>query len=169
MKDDYNRMSDAEFMRKYQTSKKKYAKRVEKYGDPYMNGPLAKIGKKLSTSSIAKGSVKSQADRITEESNKRREAILKEYKKNDEQFKKDMAKINSAKDEQIKRFMNSYVPTLKKSPNSLNDLDDPRLIDEIMSESFLRKEYNVSSVQVKQYEKIGREVFNEYFPDKKKK
>lgn len=44
--DDYNKMDDKEFKGKYQTSKKTYAKRVEKYGDPYMNSPLAKIGKK---------------------------------------------------------------------------------------------------------------------------
>lgn len=47
VKNDYNRMSDDEFKRKYRTEKKTYAKRVEKYGDPYMNSPLAKTGKKL--------------------------------------------------------------------------------------------------------------------------
>lgn len=45
-KKDYNELSDEEFRRKYQTSKSTYAKRVEKYGDPYMNSPLAKYGKK---------------------------------------------------------------------------------------------------------------------------
>ena len=44
---DYNKMSDKEFKGKYQTSKKTYAKRVDKYGDPYMNSPLAKRGKQL--------------------------------------------------------------------------------------------------------------------------
>lgn len=44
--DNYNKMSDNEFKSKYQTSKKTYAKRVKKYGDPYMNAPLAKFGKK---------------------------------------------------------------------------------------------------------------------------
>ena len=48
VKNDYNKMSDDEFKQKYQVSKSKYAKRVKKYGDPYMNAPLAKIGKKLS-------------------------------------------------------------------------------------------------------------------------
>lgn len=47
VKKDYNTMSDKEFMKKYQTTKKAYAKRVAKYGDPYMNSPLAKMGKKL--------------------------------------------------------------------------------------------------------------------------
>lgn len=42
---DYNSMDDQQFMNKYQTTKRVYAKRVEKYGDPYMNAPLAKFGK----------------------------------------------------------------------------------------------------------------------------
>ena len=35
VKNDYNKMTDQEFMNKYSTSKKTYAKRVEKQGDPY--------------------------------------------------------------------------------------------------------------------------------------
>ena len=42
---DYNRMNDQQFKNKYSVSKKQYAKRVQKYGDPYTNSPLAKIGK----------------------------------------------------------------------------------------------------------------------------
>lgn len=45
--DCFNTMSDQEFLNKFQASKKVYLKRVIKYGDPYMNAPLAKIGKKL--------------------------------------------------------------------------------------------------------------------------
>lgn len=44
---DFNAMSDLEFRAKYQVSKRRYLKRVLKYGDPYMNAPLAKIGKFL--------------------------------------------------------------------------------------------------------------------------
>jgi hypothetical protein len=47
VKSDYNSMTDNEFRRKYSTSKGTYAKRVERYGDPYMNSPMAKLGKKL--------------------------------------------------------------------------------------------------------------------------
>jgi hypothetical protein len=47
VKKDWNTMSDKEFMAKYRGSKKTYLKRVRKYGDPYMNSPLAKLGKKL--------------------------------------------------------------------------------------------------------------------------
>ena len=44
---DFNRLSEQGFMNKYCCSKAKYLKRVIKYGDPYMNAPLAKIGKWL--------------------------------------------------------------------------------------------------------------------------
>lgn len=43
----YNSMSDAEFKRKYSVSKAEYARRVEKYGDPYKNSPMAKLGRRL--------------------------------------------------------------------------------------------------------------------------
>ena len=46
VKNDYNNMSDNEFKGKYQVSKNRYRKRVNRYGDPYMNSPLAKYGKK---------------------------------------------------------------------------------------------------------------------------
>lgn len=44
---DFNTLSDAEFFRKYSGTKETYYKRVKKYGDPYMNAPMAKIGKFL--------------------------------------------------------------------------------------------------------------------------
>ena len=47
VKEDYNRMSDEEFRNRYKTSKNVYRKRVNRYGDPYKNAPLAKIGKSI--------------------------------------------------------------------------------------------------------------------------
>jgi len=44
---DWNSMDNKQFQKKYKTDKKTYQKRVEKYGDPYMNAPLAKMGKAL--------------------------------------------------------------------------------------------------------------------------
>jgi len=44
----FNKLSNQDFMNLYQCSKATYLKRVLKYGDPYMNAPLAKIGKALS-------------------------------------------------------------------------------------------------------------------------
>lgn len=49
VKRDYNDLTDKEFSSRYHVSKNTYRKRVNRYGDPYMNSPLAKIGKKLST------------------------------------------------------------------------------------------------------------------------
>lgn len=47
VKRNYNEMTDKEFASRYKVSKKTYMKRVNKYGDPYMNSPLAKMGKDL--------------------------------------------------------------------------------------------------------------------------
>lgn len=45
--DDFNTLSDQSFLNKYCCRKIVYLKRVIKYGDPYMNAPLARIGKFL--------------------------------------------------------------------------------------------------------------------------
>ena len=60
VKEDYNKLSDSQFRKKYGATKEIYAKRVKRYGDPYMNAPMAKLGKKLSgISKIEKQSGKS--------------------------------------------------------------------------------------------------------------
>lgn len=45
--DAYNTLSEQEFMNLYQCTKRVYAKRVARYGDPYMKAPLARMGKIL--------------------------------------------------------------------------------------------------------------------------
>ena len=45
--DDFNNLTEQAFFSKYYCKKSIYLKRVIKYGDPYMNAPLAKIGKFL--------------------------------------------------------------------------------------------------------------------------
>jgi hypothetical protein len=47
VKNDYNEMSEQAFFNKYSGTKDQYARRVEKYGDPYMNSPMAKLAKSL--------------------------------------------------------------------------------------------------------------------------
>lgn len=47
VKHDYNTLTEELFFKKYSASKCLYAKRVLKYGDPYMKAPLARIGKFL--------------------------------------------------------------------------------------------------------------------------
>lgn len=55
VKRDYNVLTDELFTRKYSVSKHLYAKRVLKYGDPYMKAPLARIGKVLLKITRVKG------------------------------------------------------------------------------------------------------------------
>ena len=45
--DDFNNLTEQAFLNKYSCRKSIYLKRVIKYGDPYKNAPLAKIGKFL--------------------------------------------------------------------------------------------------------------------------
>lgn len=45
--DDFNTLTEQAFFNKYSCKKSMYRKRIIKYGDPYMNAPLAKIGKFL--------------------------------------------------------------------------------------------------------------------------
>lgn len=47
VKKDLASLSGSEFRKKYGVSNTTYMKRVDRYGDPYMNAPLAKIGKFL--------------------------------------------------------------------------------------------------------------------------
>lgn len=75
VKADYNNMDDKTFAKKYQTTKATYAKRVEKYGDPYMNSPLAKFGK-----AVQREANKNKARFVQREANKN-EARLATNKK----------------------------------------------------------------------------------------
>lgn len=45
--DAYNTLSEQEFMNRFSCHKCVYAKRVARYGDPYMKAPLARLGKIL--------------------------------------------------------------------------------------------------------------------------
>lgn len=57
VKRDYNSMSNDEFVRKYVVSKRRYAKRVDKYGDPYMHVMSKRIGSDDAAPLIALGAV----------------------------------------------------------------------------------------------------------------
>lgn len=76
VKRDYNEMSNEQFAAKYKVSKNKYAKRVEKYGDPYMNAPMAKLAKKLNSTDD-----KSKSERnIPSDKSKHRLALEDKFK-----------------------------------------------------------------------------------------
>ena len=79
VKRDYNEMDDKQFFSKYHASKNTYRRRVNKYGDPYMNSPLAKAGKKLAANK-----------RIQKNISKRLDRELKKYEKRIDSFDKDI-------------------------------------------------------------------------------
>ena len=43
----YNNSTPNEFFKRFACSKATYLRRIKWYGDPYMNSPLAKMGKKF--------------------------------------------------------------------------------------------------------------------------
>lgn len=75
VKKDYNSMTDLEFRSKYQTSKETYRKRVNRYGDPYMNSPLTKLGKSLAKSQTLSKIANSEGQRKRAE--KLRDTLVK--------------------------------------------------------------------------------------------
>lgn len=78
VKRDYNELSDKEFSARYHTSKNTYRKRVNKYGDPYMNSPLAKIGKKLAANKRMQKAASKRIDRELKGYEKKLDKIEKE-------------------------------------------------------------------------------------------
>lgn len=48
VKADWMKMDDNQFRSKYRVSKEEYSKRVKRYGDPYLNSPMAKYAKRKS-------------------------------------------------------------------------------------------------------------------------
>lgn len=78
VKRDYNELSDKEFSARYHVGKNTYRKRVNKYGDPYMNSPLAKAGKKLAANKRIQGKISKGLDRELKKYEKRIDALDKD-------------------------------------------------------------------------------------------
>lgn len=68
VKKDLASLSGDDFKKKYGASTKTYMKRVDRYGDPYMNAPRAKVGKFLEKQT------KNNANRYTKKTNKKEDA-----------------------------------------------------------------------------------------------
>ena len=66
-KADWNNLPDDDYIRKYGVSKKEYKKRVDKYGDPYMNSPMAKYTKKRLAKEYAKKGKTFDPDKYAEQ------------------------------------------------------------------------------------------------------
>lgn len=116
VKNDYNNLSNKEFMKKYQTTKNRYRKRVNKYGDPYMNSPLAKMGKELAKKKNAKASepkslLKKGLDKVKERNlNKflERKTSKKTVKNLEEKYSKYRSKYDPNNKTQ-KKFYDQYI------------------------------------------------------------
>lgn len=99
VKRDYNSMSDREFMGKYAASKKRYSKRVAKYGDPYMKSPLAQRGKKLES-----GDTRGKNPNYNEQQRKRdRQVYGKGGERRVNKRLNDGDKISNARGEEVTR------------------------------------------------------------------
>ena len=83
VKKDLANLSGEEFRKKYNVSKSRYMKRVDRYGDPYKNAPLAKIGKAINKE--AKKNEKRYLEKAIKKDNKQ---ALKKMKKDYEIGKK---------------------------------------------------------------------------------
>ena len=81
VKADLSKMTGEEFRKKYQVSNTRYMKRVDKYIDPYMNSPLAKLGKKIDAEA------KKNAERWTNKALKKTEARKTRIQKDIDSFK----------------------------------------------------------------------------------
>ena len=103
VKTDLANMTEEQFRGKYQISKAKYMKRVDKYGDPYMNSPLAKAGKKLNA--------KKQMDQKNLQAKQEMQAKMD---KNQEDYEKEKQLIKSgSKSKNMDKVANDELKAIK--------------------------------------------------------
>ena len=146
VKDDWNNLSDEEFKAKYGGSKDLYAKRVAKYGDPYMNSPLAKIGKALN---------KSQRDK----NNKKIEAL----KKSNELINRDergfISGAPSMKDIRDKRNKQGRAPSIQEIVEKQNSMGRaPSIFPNFITDNFSQAESRAM--------KLGSDYYVAYDPNR---
>lgn len=91
VKNDYNNLTDKQFMGKYHGSKSTYLRRVNKYGDPYKNGVLPKIGTALSKMGFGRARINKQVSalnkKLSQESIKKNSQEMDYLKKIINQYK----------------------------------------------------------------------------------
>lgn len=92
VKKDLANLSDSDFRNKYAVSKETYMKRVDKYGDPYMNSPLAKLGK-----AIEKEGQKNANRYMKKAAKNAAKKAAKKEKKTEAQKQKTQARIDRGK------------------------------------------------------------------------
>ena len=145
VKNDYNNLSDAEFKQKYKGSKRTYARRVRKYGDPYQ------YRKEHPTYLMRKG----QRMAIKEKRNAKEKELYKEYLKNDETLNK----LNKRASFLVKRYgldaddggggdLNRWTEKqLRKAGREYEDIGDKMYERYTMHEENARKNANKWAVE----------------------
>ena len=104
VKKDLSQMTSQQFRKKHQVSNTRYMKRVDRYGDPYMNSPLAKLGK-----------------RIEAEAKKNAERYIKKAEKNkNKRNKQSEARVKQL----IEKYGDKYTITQTKDGYTLKDGND---------------------------------------------
>lgn len=91
VKNDFNNMNDYEFKNKYHVSKKRYEKRIKKYGDPYKKTAIYKFGKTYNNINNRKRNLIDK--RLSEIKNKKYKDLEKDIKESEE-FIKEYWKVN---------------------------------------------------------------------------
>lgn len=113
VKKDYNELSDQEFAKKYATTKEVYKKRVDKYGDPYMNSPLAKFGKAQAAKQSAKRAAEAQKGEL-----KNQKAADKVASKYDKKLARSQAadeKLLAAREKNKQKISDKYDKKIAKT------------------------------------------------------
>lgn len=113
VKNDWHKLDNDQFRNKYQVSKDEYSRRVQKYGDPYMNSPMAKYAKKKLAKEAAKKDVRNMSDfelrnkaashHSYMRNNKNGDEIIKNFKKSDDFKYMKRAQYNDKKAQEIVR------------------------------------------------------------------
>jgi len=135
VKKDLVSLSGSEFRKKYGTSTTTYMKRVDRYGDPYMNAPLAKIGKFLGKHAQINAN---RYMKIAEEKEKaRNQKLQKRAKDTDNSSTTNYQKVSLKKAEMkeaknlYKQAKINYQKELKKKNENYNE--QQRKIDKILN------------------------------------
>lgn len=113
VKNDWHNLSNEQFRRKYQVSKDEYSRRVKKYGDPYMNSPMAQYAKKKIAKEAAKKDIRNMSDfelrnkaasrNSYMHNNKNGDEIIKNFKQSDDFKYMKRAQYNDKKAQEIAR------------------------------------------------------------------
>ena len=120
VKRDLANLTEDQWVAKYYNHKAHYMRSVDKYGDPYMNGTLPKIGKKLNArnkmkSDLEKNRMKYFRGKISREDYKNTKSEIKD------EYKRRKKTIDAGKpDAFVDKYANEEVKLLLENPKGRN-------------------------------------------------